>query len=145
LVFLILLVTAWGIVVLPRAREHHWSRPTVSTRRYRTSMKMVAPLSESEVRRANARRDEPQRRARERRRDVIAFLATGAISAALSALLSESWLAWPICAAFSAILLGYLGAILEADRRRVQRRMAARRAARLAAEKATEPELAEAV
>jgi hypothetical protein len=145
LVFLILLVVAWGIMVLPRAREHHWSRPSVSTRRHRSSMKMVAPLTESEVRRAYSRAEDPQRRTRERRREIIAFFAAGAVSAAIGGTLSDSTLAWPTCAAFSAVLVGYLGAILEADRRQTQRRIAARRAARLALEEREAETYAEAV
>lgn len=91
---------------------------------------MVAPPTESEVRRMYSRIEGPQRRARERRREVIAFLSAAALSAAIGGTLSDSTLAWPTCAVFSAVLLGYVGAILEADRRRVQRRIAERRAAR---------------
>jgi hypothetical protein len=145
LVFLILLVAAWGIVVFPRAREHHWSRPAVSTRRHRTSMKMVAPPTEWEVRRVYSRIHGRKRRAPERRRDIIAFLATGAASAAIGGMLSDSTLAWPTCAVFTAILAGYLGAIIEADRRRTMRRIAARRAARRALEAAEAETYAEAV
>ena len=91
---------------------------------------MVAPLTESEVRRVHSRLEEPKRRAAERRRDVIVFLFAGSASAAVSGVLSDSTLAWPTFAAFSAVLMGYLGAILESDRRRAVRRIEARRLAR---------------
>jgi fatty acid desaturase len=108
-------------------------------------MRMVAPLTESEVRRVHSRLDEPKRRARERRRDIIAFLFAGAVSAAVSAVLSDSTLAWPTCAAFSAVLVGYLGAILESDRRQALRRIEARRMARVSLEATAEAPFAEAV
>jgi hypothetical protein len=108
-------------------------------------MKMVAPPTESEVRRVYSRLDEPKRRARERRRDIIVFLFAGALSAGISGVLSESTLAWPTCAAFTAVLMGYVGAILEADRRQVLRRMEIRRMERAALEAAAEESYAEAV
>ena len=102
-------------------------------------------MTESEVRRVHSRLDEPKRRARERRRDIIAFLFTGAVSAAVAGILSESTLAWPTCAIFSAVLMGYLGAIIEADRREAFRRVQARRMERAAIEAAAEESYAEAV
>lgn len=102
-------------------------------------MRMVAPLTESEVRRVHSRLEEPKRRARERRRDIIVFLFAGAVSAAVSGVLSDSTLAWPICAAFTAVLMGYLGAILESDRRIALRRIEARRLARASVESVESP------
>lgn len=143
MVFLILLIAAWAMAVVPKARDARWSRPTFSTKRYRSSMRLVAPLTESEIRRANAVAGTLARK-RARRREIIVFLGSGTLFSGIAAVLSADALAWPICAAFSGLLLMYVGAISEVDRRKVQRRIAERRARR-AAEALSEEEYAEAV
>lgn len=98
------------------------------------------------MRRAYLRADGPSQRARARRHEVVVFLGSGAFFAALAGSLSDNAAAWPICGAFAGLLVLYVAAVIEADRRRFARRVHARRQARvLAAERVPEPEYAEAV
>lgn len=80
-----------------------------------------------------------------RRKEVAVFLGAGAAFAALAGSLSEARTAWPLCGAFTGLLLLYIAAIVEADRRKVLRRVSARRAARLVDDRPPETEFAEAV
>lgn len=109
---------------------------------------MVAPRTESEIRRSLLKTEGPSQRCRERRREVMVFLGSGAGFAALAGSLSDNTAAWPICASFTALLIVYMTAIAEADRRKSHKRITARRQARALAQELraeTEPEYAEAV
>ena len=145
MVFLALLLAAWAIVVYPKAREARWTRPWMSARRYKRSMRLVAPRTESEMRRATRPVDTSTQRTLARRKEVVVFLGTGAAFAALAGALSEASAAWPLCGAFTGLLLLYVAAIVEADRRKVLRRVRARRAARALESRPVEREFAEAV
>ena len=89
-------------------------------------MRMVAPRTAYEIRRATAGDSPSAQRLRTRRRDVLVFLGAGATFAGLAATLSDVG-AWPVCIAFLALLLMYGAAVNEADRRKAARRVAARR------------------
>ena len=126
MVFLIILVVAWTLIFLPTARRAKWTRPAASVQRYRSGMRMVAPRTEYEIRRATAGHSPSEQKLRARRRDVVVFLGTGAAFAGLAATLSDA-AAWPVCITFVAMLLLYAAAVNEADRRKAARRVAARR------------------
>src|SRR5688500_3134474 len=114
MVFLVLLVVAWALVMVPSARKERWMHPSWSVLRYRTSMKMVAPRTRHEVRRAALDAQvRPSDRASVRRREIVVFLGAGATFAALAGTLSNRPAAWPISAAFAALLLTYVAALIE--------------------------------
>jgi hypothetical protein len=147
MVFLIVLFIAWAIVVLPSARKARWMGPWMSARRYRASMLLVAPRTRWQIQRAKPREIDPRvLRTRARRLEIAVFLGAGAFSAFLVAGLADRAAAWPVAGIFTALLLLYTGAIVEADRRKVARRVAARRLAREAVATASpDPSFAEAV
>jgi hypothetical protein len=147
MVFLIALFIAWAIVVLPSARKARWTGPWMSARRYRASMMLVAPRTGRQIRRAERRPVDPKvLRARTRRLEIAVFLGAGAISAFMVAGLADRRAAWPVAGIFTALLLMYTAAMVEADRRKMARRVAARRLAReVLVEAPTEPGFAEAV
>lgn len=146
MVFLVVLSIAFAMAVLPNARRDRWARPWISARRYRYSMRLVAPRTEWEIKRsAPGVVDGPLQRARARRREIFVFLGAGTIFSAMVAALSERPAAWPICGVFAGILSLYAAAIAEADRRKIARRIEARRRTRAAASEQAERELAEAV
>jgi hypothetical protein len=132
-VFLILLLVAWAMVMVPSARKERWAHPAFSTVRYRSSMRMVAPRTRYEVRRAAlAAKIRPSDRTAARRREIVVFLGAGASFAALAATLSDRAAAWPVSGVFAGLLLFYVAAVIEVDRRKVANRVAARRRARAA-------------
>jgi hypothetical protein len=146
LVFLFVLLIAFGIVVLPNARRYRWTNPWLSSRRYRYSMRLVAPRTEWEIKRAAPEIvDGPLQRTRARRHEIFVFLGAGTAFSAVVAIFSARPAAWPICCAFAGVLLLYCGAIIEVDRRKVARRIEARRRARAARNEVAERDFAEAV
>jgi hypothetical protein len=131
LVFLLVLLIAFGVAVLPSARRDRWSAPWRSARRYRYSMRLVAPRTEWEIKRAAPEVvDGPLQRTRARRREIFVFLGSGVVFSAIVGIFSQRPAAWPTCGAFAALFFIYSGALLEADRRKVVRRVEARKRAR---------------
>ena len=146
MVFLVLLFIAWAVLVLPNARKAPLVSPWKSARRYRNSMLLVAPPTRADIRRATRTItiDPKLERTRSRRREIIVFLGSGALSAAVVAAIGDRPGAWPVAGLFAGLFLMYTAAIAEADRRKVARRIEERRRAR-EAKRAAEPGYAEAV
>lgn len=134
MIFLLVLVVAWAILVLPNAKKARFSGPWMSARRYRASMLLVAPRSGAQIRLASRRVERSTKGHVLRRREIIVFLASGAASAGMVATLADRSEAWPVAGFFTALFLMYTAAVVESDRRKGARRAAARR--RAAAERA---------